>query len=688
MSDPRVFEAIKYALGLPSCDDPAELQRLGLKKFHSAEEIKSTARQALQQLEQANVQFSEDERVRAAKQIKLLARELLSATETKNPPSNVAAKPAVPDTKTTANLANPSANETTKPKLVAKPVDPGKLVARVVATAPTPTANPDDTPAEPKDDVQFRPVPAAKRPRGSARPWLGWALLGLLLISCGAAVGALFWLRDKPYFAFQSETTPKDDPKSDLSGPRPNLGSNDNNTSTDSKNPPNTNPQTDPTDPTSNPPTDSQPPVLPPTTDPPTDSQPPVVPPTTDPPTTDLNSGDPSTDVDTSINNATGTEVTPPVRPDETNSVTSEPTAGLRLAVLRQLELSLVAIAAGQTKMAQSCFDRAKKAAGNEPMFQDALALVEQLHAWRAEINATVASRVPLLANREELPVDDTMVSLISATEKSLVVRAAGQRRQYEANDLPWSIACGVLDVTNSNNLAEDNARKLVAKVLRRPENRVEQLSTLPAEVQELLTTGIESTTYSAENLKHLLSYLEARANLERLCPTAAPLPRVPMADWAPWYRETDQRFKSDRELRTAATNLSLSRYELEEMVLAKADPASAESIARAQLMIHHVSVERKDLVAILDNLSRCEQLLVMEADHNIWTDLGRALLESKPSDQDLVILVESIASAIDGGEFGPASIDGLARVGKQLAQRLSDRTLKQNWLKKFQTSG
>lgn len=665
MSDQRVFEALKYALGLPSCDDPAELRRLGLQKNHHREEIKYAAKQALQRLENAHVRFSEDERAQAAKQIKQSARELLAAFDTKNSPADVAKKPAVPVFKSAANDANASTSDTSKPKLVAKPVAPEKLVARVVAPAPPPIADPSGTPSQRTNDIPFQAVPATRLHRGSARPWLGWALLILLMAGCGGAVGAIYWFRDEPYFAFLSEIFEKLDLKSEANGLQPELDQKNNPAPTDPNNPPNTGPNAGPdTNPNTEPKNPSPAP--------------------TQPPPKDVNSGNPFTNVKPPNPGTPGTKPTPPAQPDDKNPDAKEPSAGTRVAVLRQLELSLVAIAAGQSEMAQSCLDRAKEAAGNAAMFQDALALVEQLHTWRDEVKATVAARVPLLSNREELPVDDTVVSLITATRKTLVVRAAGQRREYEPFDLPWSMTCAVLEVTNSDNLPEDDARKLVAQILRRSADRAEQASTLSTKVQELLTSGIDSTAYTAEALQNLLSYLEARADLLRLCPKPAPMPRLATADWSPWYEAADQSFKSDRELRARAKNLSISRYELEELVWAKTDLASTESVARAQLMIHHIFVERKDMIAVLDNLSRCEQLLVMEADHEMWTDLWRAILGAKPTDEDLVRLLELIVSAIDGGEFGPTSIDSLSKIGRQLAQRLSDRNLKQEWLKKF----
>ncbi|MBL8888722.1 MAG: hypothetical protein JNL67_02005 [Planctomycetaceae bacterium] len=696
MSDPRVFEAIKYALGLASCDDPAELNRLGLKGNCDAEEIKSIAKQALQRLEHAHVQFSADERARAAKQIKLSARALLASVETGTPPPKAAEPATIPTEITNAAGATPSSVESSKPRLVAKPVDPAKLVAKVVTPPPAVNPTASDTSTLPSEEILFRPVPTTRRPRGAARPWLGWAMLGILLVSCGAAVSALFLFRDEPFFAFQSEPIQKPDPKSDLNKPHPNVGPKEDDATPDSNpaivNNSNSKPENPVTTPPTNPPTTDPPTTDPPTTDPPTTDPPTTDPPTTDPPTTDppvnevtsvtsenplSNDNLPNTD-----SNQSEPSTNPPVNQNDPGS--NETMAVRRLAVLRQLDLSLIAIAAGQAKMAESCLARAKQAAGNEASFQNAVALVEQLHAWRAEINATVAARVPLLTNREELPVDDTMVSLISVSEKSLVVRAAGQRREYEATKLPWSIASSVLEVTNSNNTAEDNARKLIAKLLRRPENRTEQLTAMSAELQELLTSGVDSATYSTDALKILTAYFDAGLNLEQLCPRDASLTRIPVTTWAPWYRETEQRFKADRELRTAAKAPSTNRFELEDMVWINAAPANIESIARSQLMLFHIAMERKDLAYVVDNLARCEQILIIESDHSMWTDLGRMLLEPKPSDQELVRLLESVMAAQYGGTLGPSSMDGLKKVGKQLAQRLTDRNLKQGWLKKF----
>jgi len=118
--------------------------------------------------------------------------------------------------------------------------------------------------------------------------------------------------------------------------------------------------------------------------------------------------------------------------------------------------------------------------------------------------------------------------------------------------------------------------------------------------------------------------------------------------------------------------------------VWAEADTDKLERIVHTVLMIHHIAVEQQDLTALLDNLIRLEQLLVLSADNNLWSDVGRALLRAKPNDSELLKSLNQLKSAIDGTRHGPSAIDGLSSVGKQLAQRLTDREQKQEWLKKF----
>ena len=683
VNDPRVTEALRFALEVQTSPTLDELRQLGLPSHdRSAQQIRNVAKQALIRLEGATASYTEAERNQAANFIKQAARDLLARSQTEpTVPRPAASNPPSSDNRSTSTTSPAASSPKSSGQTSAPTGAPVKLVARVVAPAPAttnhtaPTAN---NPDEILTPPELGPIAGAtrKRKRGASTAWLGWAMLGALLLLAGTAVGTVVWLRDEPWLTFESSPKPVDDPRTDLQA-----------------NPPKrTGPATPPvaqTPPVANDPT--APPTTPETVD--------MVPPNEPSPNTTSIADPPPSTSDVVLDNDPDSQSS-----DETNSgndsseleapvVDSGPIAspteidvthGQRVIVLRQLDLALIAISAGQFEMADACLRQAKQLAESSGQCPSAIVLVEQLFTWRAEINAVVTARVPLLTNREELPVDDTFVSLISVDAQRMVIRAGGQRREYEADKLPWSLARSVLEVTHSENPSEDLARQLVADVLRRKDTSDEANQIRATELKALLESEWQSPTYSPAALRELLNYLEKNADLARYCPGPEIQQKMEVGEWAQLYREATNELKSNRDLRTKLQDESLNRLQLEADLWSQADTTKSTEIARTALLILQVAIEEQDLSAFLDHLPRIEQLLALTEDHLVWTELGRALAKSKSSDADLVPILKQIKNAVDDSRHGPQAINGLAKVGKQLSQRLSERTLKQEWLRAF----
>lgn len=674
MTDPKVNEVLKIVLGIENSTPPVELKLLGLSEpLQSEEQIRTVAKLALQKLESVRDRFSESDLKQAAAFIKQSARELLARSR-----SALSDRPELADRPMDSIQLPNKAGGTPRPKLVAKPVDPARLAAQVVA----PAANANETSSHSIEalatEVQLVPSVGKKRKRAGSTAWLGWAMLGCLLLLTSGAAGAAFWFRDEPWLTFQSTSPPIEDVRSDL---RSDVQSNRPALPIDTK----------PNDPTNDPPTTIAPDGTPELNE----TVPPVV---TEPqnqaPTSDLNITDstpppvseivPPTLPENEPNLQTGDEIGRPVVVPSDPPTDADFANGQRVVILRHLELALVATAAGKSEMAHVCWQKAKQVSDESRHCAAAVSLVEQWLSWRSEIYATVAARIPLLVNREELPVDDTIVSLISANEQGLVVRVAGQRREYEAQKLPWSLVRSILEVTNSDNPSEDQARKLVTDFLRRRETSDEAKQASAIVWKSLLDSEFQSTAYPLESLKNLAAFIEANADFEQLDPNSNSPQQMPVAEWSKIYLEAVNELKSNRDLRTKIQDKSVSRFELEVLLWEKVDANKIDSVVRTSFMIQQVALEQQDLTAFLENLVQIEQLLSLTSDHRIWSDLGRALLKSKPSDSDLLQRLDQLRTAIEGERYGPQAIDGLSQVGKQLAQRLTDRVQKQEWLKKF----
>ncbi|MDP1560217.1 MAG: hypothetical protein Q8M16_02360 [Pirellulaceae bacterium] len=671
MTDPRVIEVLKFVLGIENSTPPVDLQLLGLPEpLQSEEQIRTVAKQALQKLESAQDRYSESDLKQAAAFIKQSARELLARSrsaptdrqESVDQPAGSIPSPDKPA-------------ETPRPILVAKPVDPVRLVARVV----TPVANSSEPSslgmeAPAATEVQLVPSVSKKRKRGGSSAWLGWALLGCLLLLTSGAAGAAFLFLDEPWLTFQSTTPPIEDVRSDLQSNRTTLPI-DKKPNDPTKDPPITvTPDRAPEPNESVPPVATSPQNQTPTSDPSiTDSTPPVASETV-----------PQTLPENESNSQTGEDIGPPDIVPSDPPMEADSANGQRVVILRHLELALIATAAGKSGMADVCWQKAKQVSDESRQCEAAVSLVEQWLSWRSEIYATAAARIPLLVNREELPVDDTIVSLISANKQGLVVRVAGQRREYEAQKLPWSLIRSILEVTNSDNPSEDQARKLVTDFLRRRETSDAAKRAAAIAWKNLLDSEFHSTAYPIESLQNLAAFIEANADWERLYPMSNAPQRMPVAEWSKIYRDAVNELKSNRDLKTKIQDKSISRFELEVLVWENVDANNILSIVGTILVIQQVALEQQDLTAFLDNLFQIEQLLTLTSDHHVWSDLGRSLTNSKPSDSALLQLLSQLRTVIDGARYGPQAIDGLSQVGKHLAQRLTDRVQRQEWLKKF----
>jgi hypothetical protein len=681
MSDPRVIEALTDALGIHSTVDLAVLRRLGTASLKNAEEIKVVAKRALIQLENAEDRYPVDVRNQAAQLLKQWARDLIK--EAGESPKSLSGASKTGEAVVSETEKTTAASPPPKPKLVARPVDPAR-VAAVAAPMVLPTpmvAAADETPSEP---IELVPKNAKFRRRGTSKPWLGWALLGLLVL-VSTAVIAVVSLNGDTLLTFQAPPKPSPSSEPDRGKLPVDKNAVDRNASpSDDKTPPaddksqgeqpsplpnvDSPPSVSEQEATENPPTSTE--------NPPTSTDPIGPAPPTEPSAEDNRTGVPVPNPNVSASDPTSNN-------PELDEAPKAATTAQRIAILRQLELSLLAIAAGKDEMSVQCLQRAKQASVDTTELREAITLVEQLIEWRNEINSTVAARVPLLTNREELPVDDTIVSLISVDEQTLVIRAAGQRVEYPANKLPWSIARSVLEVTNSDNAAEDEARQLVTDILRQYE-ATERTKGWATQLKGMTDSGIQSPVYATEALTRLVAYLEVDTDFQRFCPPSEPPQRLTAADWAPWYRETASMLKSNREWRAQTQDLSSSRFELEDIFWDPSDLTNSESVAKTLLTIQHAASERHDLPGFLDNLLRLQQLLIIPSEHNLWSDLGRALVQTKPADADLLKWLEQLKTATESGDFSPPVVDGLAKVGKQLAQRLTDRTQKQEWTRKF----
>lgn len=579
-----------------------------------------------------------------------------------------------------------------KPKMVAKPVDPAKLAAQVVESAPLVTeVRPPITEVPANSPIELVTVPARKRQGRAAAPWLGWALLGCLLLLATGAAGALIWLRDEPWLTLQSQPTPPADPKLDRRPIRQTQPSQPTPSANPEPIPPNqplaTELQAD--DSTSR--VQSEKPIdqdleiqshsqtendLEVLTQPP-HSEPQVV--ASEP---KITSAEPQ--VVASGPEVVASEPQVVVSESEDSHSESDLSAGQRVVVLRLLDLALLGLAAGKPEMAESCLNQAKQISDESLQCEAAIALTQQMVTWQREINTTVTARVPLLTNREELPVDDTIVSLISADGRGLVIRSAGQRREYEADKLPWSLTRSVLEVTNSDNPSEDLARKLVTDVLRRRDMSEEANQARSKALQELLTVEWRSTDYPIPAIQNLVAYLDANADFKPLCAVSEAPQRIPVLEWTKWYREVTNDLRTNRDLRTKLQDKAFNRFELEATLWSQTDTTKLESIVRTILLLQQIALEQQNLAAFLDHLLRIEPLTTLSAEHPMWADMSRALLKSKPSDSDLLQLLNQLRTAIDDPRYGTLASGGLSQVGKQLAQRLSDRTQKQEWIKNF----
>ncbi len=669
MSDHNVRELFTELLAIdwPTDSNSAPWRRLGLTQPpNQSSEIRQQAQRLLEQLQAARGNYPLELLQEAARQIKLAARESLlevpgadTNTHTAMPVNSqpMAQSRTTPAARPVAqpvaqSVAQPVAQSVAQP--VAQPV--AQVVAQPVAQV---VAQPVAQPVATTVGISLGVTPGKRiRSSRSRSSWTGWALAAGF---AGLAVlGTLWWVqRDTPWLVFEPNPIP---PTQDVS---PN------------------NPAAQPTTPSESavetaikPPNIAD---LPPTAtnDSPTDSDRSTAIMTPPAPIGSLDEAS----TDPPVDEALPSKPTPEA--DQDTAATDDATF---LVVARQFELARVFLAAGRVAEAQTAWEAGRQRAAGQAIYQPADNLLEQLFAWRKEIYETAGQRLSLLNRVGEIPVDDTFVSVINASNEGLVVRAAGQRREFSPSDLPWNLVRGILEVTSGPDEGTDRLRQVVTDGLRVHQATNEQLE----EWRQAITTIGSSTTdstgeYSAAKLELMFRYLEANKRISKFIVDPPTLTPLATDVWEPQLASSRRELLGDRTRLQAYRDQARPRFEIEAELWQTLESTKQSTVTGQLLTLHWVAIERAELPFYLDNLRTLQQVINLEPDHALWRDSARSFAQRANGDAQLVEWLKLIqAHCTDDWSLAATTVVGLQSFAKQLATQIKDRVQRQAWTREF----
>lgn len=359
------------------------------------------------------------------------------------------------------------------------------------------------------------------------------------------------------------------------------------------------------------------------------------------------------------------------------------------IVVARQFELARIFLAAGRLAEAQSAWEAGRRLAVSHPRYQSADEVLQQLFAWRTEIYQTASQRLTLLGRVGEIPVDDTFVSVISASPEGLVVRAAGQRREFKPADLPWNLVRGILEVTTGPDADTDRLRQVVTDCLRVHQASEEQV----AEWRGALQTGNnpnsdQNSQYSTDKLNLMLRYLEVNKRIARLITDNPTLTPLEPANWEPLAEQTRRDVQSNRPQLKTWRDPNRSRFEIESELWQSLTQTDTQSVASLLWTLHWVAIERADLPFLLENLRTLAPLVALDPQHSFWRDSARALGTQASGDPQLLEWLQLIQTqTATNNDLNADTLAGLRLLGRQLATQLKDRTQRQSWVRAFNES-
>jgi hypothetical protein len=599
--------------------------------------------------------------------------------------------PVVPGSAVDQGAAE-AADGAISPQLVAKAVLP---VARpVVPSQSVVSSGPLISPPNPAEAIRVAAGIRPRRKRGLAGPWLGWVLIAVFLLPSIGGFAAWLLFRDEPWLTFQPAPQPAGVPE------RPGV--------TPSRNPPNRpRPATPPAPPEEELPAatagsnglsqaaadqtiDQPPPRL--AADLPGNNEEgkapaePAVLPEWDkadlPAIPAVVLDPPAADESTPVASSTDQ---PGIEAEHGPAAYADPAR--KLVVVRQLELGVIAVAAGRTEMAAQCLQAARQWAAGDPSYAPGLTVLERLLEYRSTIYKTVASRLPLLEKVGEIPIDKTYASVISAAGNQVVLRFEGQRRDFPLEALPWSVVAGILQVTSSDDPQADQAQRGLVVLLRNGFLAGEAVAQAMFELNTLLEAGWASAEFSREGLQQVVELARVNGSVPVYINLASDADREPLLeDWMEIFLETRAQVKADASWQAKLREADLSRYELEVVAWQQLESVEPPAVIRQLFLIHQLGLGSGDLSFLLDNLSVLDRNLALSEEHVMWADMGRALLASRPADARILEELTRLQTAVDTETpaYSASATSGLKRLGQQLAQRLSQSTERRRWQKVF----
>jgi len=643
MSDPSLRQLFTELLAIQWPDEPdaPPWRRLGLpQSSNDASQVRQHTQRLLEKLQAARGKYSLGILQEAAREIKLAARlALQDSTPTPNSPS-------IP-TDTPAKLP-PAAAQAAPPtiaKLVAQPISKpiAQPVAQPTVPAPTPTVG------QVGSDIVVTTSTRARSKRKRST-WLGWTLAAsLLAVTAGATA---WWLnQDTPWLVLAPP--PTQPPTRDTSGHQP------------SSRPA--------------PPASENPASVAPNKTNESSQVTPAPAPTPNAPHTTSPAEDALNQNPEPLNES-------PNLPQNIDLPDVPADDATWLVVARQFELARVFLAAGRLTDAQTAWEAGRQLAASDPRYRTADTMLEQLFAWRAEIYQTATQRLPLLNRVGEIPVDDTFVSVISASADELVVRAAGQRREFSPANLPWNLVRGILEVTSGPNAGQDRLRQVVTDALRIHQATDEQITQWREEISAHSTlTEHRDQAYSTAKLELLLRYLEIRKRISTLIVDRPTLEPIEAATWEPLSQHALEVLQSNRSLLTAYRDANRSRFEIEAELWSHLTNTDPDSVATLLWTLHWVAVERADLPFLIDNLRSLQQLVVLNSASSVWRDSARMLGQRAKGDTQLDEWLQLIQAQADAeGNLQAATVTGLQTMARQWVPQIKDRAQRQVWAREF----
>jgi len=375
----------------------------------------------------------------------------------------------------------------------------------------------------------------------------------------------------------------------------------------------------------------------------------------------------------------------PTENPSDDPSVTpTQLSPELQVLALRHLDLAIEYLVANDQVNFELELKKANLIGSSSENLKPAFDVTNLLAKTIRETRATIVERLDLLNTIGDFQFNDTYISVIQAKPDGIVLRTAGQRKQYSKDDLPISIAIGMLGSTTSTIGFDDAARNAIVRAMYTRKRLPTPKLTLEF-LQIAKETAGEKQDYSQADLDAISDYVQATGNLDCMI---GPTKQINLPDLADSFTKHwaiySARVKSDKQW-TKWTRASLEqRPEIRLEIWNDLNETEPSLVASKLILELQIAATSGDFSATLQWIRTLDRWLPLADSKILWDQLSRWLVQSTPNENTLVSWLTALQAQRQATVLTEECRDGIRQLGRQLATKISTAQTRRSWLAEF----